>query len=95
MKPLRIGHAPWEKAMLSITIGGREPQYQELGINGYIDDLLFPIQHGMFCYPGIEVLPPFLIYQAVSITESRVSQKAVRRFGVQSPKTKGFDELHR
>lgn len=60
-----------KKAMLSITIGGREPQYQERGINGNIEDLLFPIHHGMLWYPGISVLPPYIIYQADSTNADR------------------------
>ncbi|AWW29404.1 flavodoxin family protein [Echinicola strongylocentroti] len=69
------GNLQGKKAMLSITIGGREPQYQECGINGYIFDLLFPIHHGMLWYPGISVIPPNIIYQADSIDESRFSQQ--------------------
>ena len=34
------------------------------GINGPIDDILFPIQHGMLHYPGFKVLPPFVTYRA-------------------------------
>lgn len=64
-----------KKAMLSITIGGREPQYQETGINGYIDDLLFPIHHGMLWYLGISVLPPHIIYQVHGLTEERLNKE--------------------
>lgn len=59
-----------KKTMLSITIGGRKPQYQERGINGHIQDLLFPIQHGMLWYTGMSILPPEVIYQAHSLSES-------------------------
>ncbi len=52
------------RAMISTTIGGRAPHYSERGVNGSLDDLLFPIHHGIFYYPGMEVLPPFTIYQA-------------------------------
>ena len=38
--------------------------YGPRGINGPIDDLLFPINHGVLFYPGYEVLPPFVVYQA-------------------------------
>ncbi|MEV2218645.1 NAD(P)H-dependent oxidoreductase [Nocardia vinacea] len=51
-----------KRAMLSVTIGGREPHYTDRGINGPVDDLLFPIQHGIFYYPGMDVLPPFVTY---------------------------------
>lgn len=50
------------KALLSVTAGGPESHYAARGINGPIDDLLFPIHHGILYYPGIEVLPPFVLY---------------------------------
>ncbi|WP_338702593.1 NAD(P)H-dependent oxidoreductase [Streptomyces sp. Q6] len=50
------------KALLSVTVGGPESHYGPRGINGPIDDVLFPIQHGILYYPGIEVLPPFVRY---------------------------------
>lgn len=50
------------KALLSVTIGGAAPHYAARGVNGPIDDLLFPIQHGILFYPGIEPLPPFVVY---------------------------------
>ncbi|WP_433202824.1 NAD(P)H-dependent oxidoreductase [Nocardia sp. CA-107356] len=53
-----------KRAMLSVTIGGREPHYTDRGINGPIDDLLFPIHHGILYYPGMDVLPPFATYGA-------------------------------
>jgi NAD(P)H dehydrogenase (quinone) len=28
-----------------------------------MDDVLFPIQHGILYYPGFDVLPPFVIYR--------------------------------
>jgi NAD(P)H dehydrogenase (quinone) len=52
------------RAMLTVTIGGREPHYGERGVNGRLDDLLWPIQHGMLFYPGMAVMPPFVIYQS-------------------------------
>ncbi len=44
--------------MLIVTAGGWAEHYSPRGINGPIDDILFPIQHGMLFYPGFEVLPP-------------------------------------
>ncbi len=52
------------RAMLSVTIGGRAPHYTERGVNGALEDLLFPIQHGIIYYPGMEALPPFSLYMA-------------------------------
>lgn len=46
------------RAMLVVSIGGREPAYSERGINGHIDDLLFPIHHGILYYPGMDIAAP-------------------------------------
>jgi NAD(P)H dehydrogenase (quinone) len=56
--------------MLTVTIGGREPHYGERGVNGRLDDLLWPIQHGMLFYPGMAVMPPFVIYQSDRLSET-------------------------
>ncbi|WP_336082535.1 NAD(P)H-dependent oxidoreductase [Nocardia sp. SSK8] len=59
------------KALLSVTIGGPRDHYTARGINGPIEDLLFPIQHGILYYPGIESLPPFVTYGADRMTPDR------------------------
>ncbi|WP_280353899.1 NAD(P)H-dependent oxidoreductase [Nocardia otitidiscaviarum] len=58
-----------KRAMLSVTIGGRETHYSDRGVNGPIDDLLFPIQHGILYYAGMRVVPPFVLYGADRCTE--------------------------
>jgi NAD(P)H dehydrogenase (quinone) len=58
------------RAMLTVTIGGRAPHYGERGINGRLDELLWLIQHGMLFYPGMQVLPPFVVYQSDRLTEA-------------------------
>ena len=58
-----------KRALLSVTTGGWESHYSARGINGPIEDLLFPIQHGMLFYPGFEVLNPFLLYRVDKINE--------------------------
>jgi NAD(P)H dehydrogenase (quinone) len=62
------GNLKGKRAMLSITIGGPEKDYSERGINGAIADLLFPIHHGILFFPGMTVLPPFLVYDAGRLT---------------------------
>lgn len=44
------------RAMLSVTTGGPAADYGPRGINGPLDDLLFPVTHGVLFYPGMEVL---------------------------------------
>lgn len=68
------GSLAGKRAMLIVTTGGWEPHYSARGINGPIDHLLFPIQHGMLFYPGFDVLPPFLIYRTGRMDEAKFSQ---------------------
>lgn len=53
-----------KRAMLIVTAGGWRQHYGPRGVNGPIDDLLFPINHGILYYPGYAVLPPFVTYSA-------------------------------
>lgn len=63
-----------KRAMLVVTTGGWESHYSATGINGPMDDVLFPIQHGVLFYPGFSVLPPFVVYRT-----SRVDYDAATR----------------
>ncbi|WP_217474214.1 NAD(P)H-dependent oxidoreductase [Stutzerimonas stutzeri] len=60
-----------KRAMLVVTAGGWESHYGPRGVNGPIDDLLFPIQHGILFYPGFDVLPPFVVYRTSRMDEDR------------------------
>lgn len=59
-----------KRAMLVVTAGGWPGHYAARGVNGAIDDLLFPIQHGVLFYPGYDVLPPFVVYRADQLNEA-------------------------
>ena len=60
-----------KRAMLMVTAGGWESHYGARGINGAVADLLFPIHHGILYYPGMEVLPPFLLYRSDRVDDAR------------------------
>ncbi|AWH53260.1 NAD(P)H dehydrogenase [Stenotrophomonas sp. ESTM1D_MKCIP4_1] len=62
-----------KRAMLVVTTGGWESHYGPRGINGPIDDLLFPIQHGILFYPGFDVLPPHVIYRSSRVGEQNLA----------------------
>jgi len=64
------GRLAGKRAMLMVTAGGWVSHYGPRGINGPIDDLLFPIQHGILFYPGYDVLPPFVVYRADRLDEA-------------------------
>jgi NAD(P)H dehydrogenase (quinone) len=59
--------------MLVVTMGGWESHYSERGVNGPIQDLLFPINHGILHYPGFDVMQPFLLYKVHSMDEESFS----------------------
>ena len=63
-----------KRAMLIVTTGGWESHYAQRGINGPIDDILFPIQHGILHYPGFEVLPPFVLYRTGRVDQARFAE---------------------
>jgi NAD(P)H dehydrogenase (quinone) len=60
-----------KRAMLIVTAGGWATHYSERGINGRMDDLLFPIHHGVLYYPGFDVLPPFVVYRTGKMDQVR------------------------
>jgi len=59
-----------KRAMLVVSAGGWAEHYAPRGVNGAIDDLLFPINHGILYYPGYEVLPPFVTYRTDRLDEA-------------------------
>lgn len=63
------GRMAGRRAMLSVTIGARQWQYGPRGIYGWMDHLLFPLQHNILWYMGMDVLPPFTVYQAGRLTD--------------------------
>lgn len=63
-----------KRAMLMVTMGGWDSHYSARGINGPMEDLLFPIQHGVLHYPGFDVLPPFLVYRTSRMDEAKFAE---------------------
>lgn len=63
-----------KRAMLIVTTGGWASHYSERGVNGRMEDLLFPINHGMLYYAGFDVLRPFVIYRTGKLDEGRYRQ---------------------
>ncbi|QQJ98848.1 NAD(P)H-dependent oxidoreductase [Burkholderia ambifaria] len=68
------GSLAGKRAMVIVTTGGWESHYSARGINGPIDDVLFPIQHGILYYPGFDVLPPFVIYRTGRMNDARFEE---------------------
>ncbi|GJG97311.1 NAD(P)H-dependent oxidoreductase [Cupriavidus pauculus] len=70
------GSLTGKRAMLMVTTGGWESHYSPRGINGPIEDILFPIHHGILYYPGFDVLPPFLVYHTSKMDAARYQATA-------------------
>lgn len=64
------------RAMVVVSIGGREPHYSERGVNGRLDEILWPIQHGQLFYPGMTVMPPFPVFQSDRMSGERWEEVA-------------------
>ena len=61
-----------KRAVLSVTVGGPVEDYSPRGINGPLEQLLFPITHGTLFFPGMDVLPTFAVYGTGHITAAGV-----------------------
>jgi NAD(P)H dehydrogenase (quinone) len=62
------------RAMLSLTTGGPPTMYSPIGLNGDLNEILFPINHGIFCFSGFEVLPPFVAWGPAHVGEEERKQ---------------------
>ncbi len=69
-----------KRALVAVTTGGGAEDYGPRGINGPIDQLLFPLTHGALFYPGMDVLPTYAVHDAVRLSAGQIeSAKAAWR----------------
>lgn len=64
-----------KRALVNVLTGGPEADYGPRGINGPIDQILFPLTHGALFYPGMDVLPIHAVYGAGHISTSEEVEK--------------------
>jgi NAD(P)H dehydrogenase (quinone) len=65
-----------KRAMVVVSAGAREATFAPRGINGEINDLLFPLQHGTLWYTGMDVVPPLLVPAADRFSAEQFEQAA-------------------
>lgn len=53
-----------KRALVLTSAGGPEAAFGARGVNGQLDQVLFPLLHGTLWYTGMTVLPPVTIYRA-------------------------------
>ena len=62
-----------KRALLSVAVGGPEKDYSPRGINGPLEQLLFPTTHGTLFFAGFDVLPTFAVYGTAHATAEDVA----------------------
>jgi NAD(P)H dehydrogenase (quinone) len=67
-----------KRAMCSVTIGGAQPMYSQRGLNGPIESILFPINHGILYFTGFTVIEPFLVHAPARLTDSERTAHLIR-----------------
>jgi NAD(P)H dehydrogenase (quinone) len=86
-----------KRAMCSVTIGGHAEMYGLDGLNGSIDQILFPINHGMLAFTGFSVVEPFLVHAPARMSpEARIASLAqyrTRVLGIAEAPTLSYAKL--
>lgn len=57
-----------KKALVTVTLGGREHMFGEDAIHGPLEDMLRPLLRGTLAYVGLDVLPPFVAWHVPYIS---------------------------
>lgn len=75
------GNLAGKRALAVITVGGRESTFSPRGVNGDLEQVLFPLQHGTFWYAGLAPLPPLVFHSADRMREAEfaTATKELRR----------------
>lgn len=58
-----------KKALVTVTLGGREHMFGEGAIHGPLEDMLRPILRGTLAYVGFDVLSPFVAWHVPYISD--------------------------
>lgn len=63
------GNLAGRRALVVTTAGGRAAALGPRGLNGDLDELLFPLTHGTLFYVGMEVLPTVVVPGANQVSD--------------------------
>lgn len=70
------GKLTGKRAMVVLTAGAREASLGPRGVNGDINDLLFPLQHGTLWYAGLSVVEPLVVPGADRVSDAEYEAAA-------------------
>ena len=68
------GRRAGKRAMVVLTAGAREPAMGPRGVNGTLDEVLWPLHHGTLFYAGMSVLPPVAVYGAERVSDAQFAE---------------------
>ena len=79
-RTFRYGAGPLSgsRAQIIVTTGSPEPAMGPRGVNGQLDQVLFPLLHGTLFYVGMDVLPPYAVHGADRIDPAEYPDVAKR-----------------
>jgi len=60
-----------KRALCSVTIGGSPAAYSGIGAYGPLQNILYPIQHGILGFVGFDVVEPFIVHEPARIAPAR------------------------
>lgn len=63
------GNLTGKRGMIICTTGASAANMSPRGVSGDIDDLLFPINYGIFWYTGMSALPPLVMHGTNRVSE--------------------------
>lgn len=58
-----------KRAMLSVTMGAPAHMMREDGVNGDLEKILFPLNHGVLYFCGFSVLPSFVVHSPARMSD--------------------------
>ncbi|QVQ53045.1 NAD(P)H-dependent oxidoreductase [Spiractinospora alimapuensis] len=53
-----------KRGLVVTSVGARESAFGPRGIHGHVDEVLFPVLHGVMWYTGVAAVPPMVVYGA-------------------------------
>jgi len=65
-----------KRALVALTAGGQPGHFSTRGVNGHLEDLLFPLTHGTLYYTGMQVLRPFAVFGANRFSDEQYAAAA-------------------
>jgi len=67
-----------KRALCSVTVGGPRAMYEPDGHYAPVEQILYPLQHGLFGFTGFTALTPFVVYGPNRMSEADREEQLAR-----------------